>query len=158
MERTLADLVGTTGKGRLVSVDSRAAFQEDFPEGAPCPFDVVSESSEGSDSAAMEDGSSGGCGWLSLSAIGKSKGVFTETPSARGDFTRMGGLCISDDAEDALDDGLAWPTRKFGAIGDTDRRFKDTIRLEVVSDSQSDLFDFGARPNASDGDNDEIDD
>jgi len=43
-------------------------------------------------------------------------------------------------------------------MGDTDRRFKGTMRLEAVSDSQSDLADFVTRANASEGDREETDD
>ena len=47
--------------------------------------------------------------------------------------------------------------RKFGAMGETDRRFKLTMRLELVSDSLSDVVDLGVRTYLSDGDKEEVD-
>jgi hypothetical protein len=49
-------------------------------------------------------------------------------------------------------------SRKLGAIGDTDLRFKGMTLLDPVSESQSEPLDFNGRLKASDGDKDEIED
>ena len=51
-------------------------------------------------------------------------------------------------------------TRKLGAIGEIDLRLMATIRLELVSDSYSDLVDLGVleNPSASEGDNEDTED
>lgn len=63
-------------------------------------------------------------------------GLSAEVLFCNGDFTGRGGLWISEDTEDALEDGRALLMRKLGAIGETDRRFRGITRLvELVSDS-----------------------
>ena len=65
---------------------------------------------------------------------------------------------MSEDVEEFLDDGRDGVTRKLGAIGEIDLRFRATIRLPPVSESLSDLLDFRPRPKASEGDRDETED
>jgi len=84
-------------------------------------------------------------------------GFFQELLRCSGDLECSGGLCISEDVEEFLDDGRDC-ARKLGAIGEIDLRFKATIRLPPVSDSLSDLPDFRPRPKASEGDREEMED